>query len=181
MATCFKRQIQTSADISPMCSKIITLPHWPLMKGGTDFLVGVARPSWRIPICQVWCGVVLPNDEASEMPSTTYASGLVVPAVSHWMLHMVASTCVARHIHRSAVSLANMHCQWEASRRSEESASSPQSSLRMPLSLNPADLDPGSWRPENCIRTRGHHTSGSAPSPAPKSHPGRSLCCVDCG
>lgn len=50
---------------------------------------------------------------------------------------------------------------------------SPQSSLRTPLSLIPADLGPGSWRPEDCIRARSHHTSGSAPSLAHKSHPVR--------
>lgn len=58
MATCFKRQIQTSANISPMCSKTISLPHWSLMKGAGD-------PWWtlraRLGGCSlpgvVWSGV----------------------------------------------------------------------------------------------------------------------------
>lgn len=95
MATCFKRQIQTSADISPLCSKTISLPHWSM--------VGVARPSWREQParCGVeWCCVAQQRSIRNAIAYLLwYASRLVVPAVSSWMLHMVASPCVARHIH----------------------------------------------------------------------------------
>lgn len=50
MATCFKRQIQTSADISPMCSQTISLPHWARVS-----MVSVARPPWRVQ--SVWSSV----------------------------------------------------------------------------------------------------------------------------
>lgn len=55
MATCFKRQIQTSADISPMRSKTMSLPDWALTKEAGWAL----RP--RLGGCSlsgvVWCGV----------------------------------------------------------------------------------------------------------------------------
>lgn len=73
MATCFKRQIQTSADISPMCSKdnVITslVPH-----GGRalrTYLGGCSLSG------VVWCGVVLRDNEASEIPSSTHLSMLL--------------------------------------------------------------------------------------------------------
>lgn len=60
MATCFKRQIQTSADISPMFCEAVSLPHWSLVKVDRDSKVGVGRPSWRVQyLCPgvVWSGV----------------------------------------------------------------------------------------------------------------------------
>lgn len=67
-------------------------PEWRGLTGRCALVLAGA-------VCQVWGGVVLPDNEVSKMLSSTYASGPVVPAVINWMLRRVASPCVARHIH----------------------------------------------------------------------------------
>lgn len=66
-------------------------------------MVGVAHLSWRVHSVRcgvVWCGVARQRSiRNSIFYLLRHAFGLVVPAVSIWMLHMVASRCVARHIH----------------------------------------------------------------------------------
>lgn len=57
MATCFKRQIQTSADISPMRSTTNAMASLVPHEGGWDSMMdmGVACPSWRVQSAR--CGV----------------------------------------------------------------------------------------------------------------------------
>ena len=69
MAACFKGQIQTLADITPMCCEALSLPHWSLVKGDRDSKVSVGAT--RLGGCrtvltptQVWSRVASPDNES---------------------------------------------------------------------------------------------------------------------